>query len=161
MVAGLSEAQFNWRPALANWSIQECMAHLTMVGAVEANALEQAIDAARIKGLTGSGPFSYPAWERYILRQTEPPVREPVAAPKRFIPTTGQPVTGVMPTFLHVQRRFQIQIERADGLDLRKVRVPTPIVKWIKMSLGATLAQAAAHERRHLAQARRVRERLP
>jgi hypothetical protein len=52
------------------------------------------------------------------------------------------------------------QIERADGLDLRRVKVPTPIVRLLKMSLGSTLAQAAAHERRHLAQAWRVREKL-
>jgi hypothetical protein len=81
-------------------------------------------------------------------------------APQRFVPIHGQPVTGVLPTFLHVQRQFAIQIERADGLDLRRVKVPTPISRLFELSLGTTIAQAAAHERRHLAQARRVRERL-
>jgi DinB family protein len=160
LAAGLTEARFNWRPAEGAWSIQECLAHLVMVGQVEASAIEAAIDQARANGMTGEGPFEYPAWERFILRETEPPVREPVAAPKRFVPVHGQPVTGILPTFLHVQRRFQIQIERADGLDLRRVKVATPITKLIKLSLGITLAQAAAHERRHLAQARRVRSRL-
>ena len=161
LVAGLTEAQFNWRPAPSAWSIQECLAHLTMVGQVEANAIEEAVTRARQQGLTGLGPFTYPAWERYILRETEPPVRNPMEAPKRFVPLPEQPVTGILPTFLHVQQRFQLQIERADGLDLRKVKVPTPIVKLLRMSLGSTLAQAAAHERRHLEQASRVRERLP
>jgi hypothetical protein len=81
-------------------------------------------------------------------------------APKRFVPLHEQPITGILPTFLHVQDRFLIQIERADGLDLRRVKVPTPITKLLKMSLGSTLAQVAAHERRHLEQARRVRSRL-
>ena len=161
LVAGLTEAQFNWRPAPSAWSIQECLAHLTMVGQVEASAIEEAVTRARQQGLTGLGPFTYPAWERYILRETEPPVRNPMEAPKRFVPLPEQPVTGILPTFLHVQQRFQLQIERADGLDLRKVKVPTPIMKLLKMSLGSTLAQAAAHERRHLEQASRVRERLP
>ena len=161
LVAGLTEAQFNWRPAPSAWSVEECLAHLTMVGQVEANAIEEAVTRAREQGLTGLGPFTYPAWERYILRETEPPVRNPMEAPKRFVPLPEQPVTGILPTFLHVQQRFQLQIERADGLDLRKVKVPTPIVKLLKMSLGSTLAQAAAHERRHLEQASRVRERLP
>jgi hypothetical protein len=161
LTAGLTEAQFNWRPAPSAWSIQQCLAHLTMVGHVEANAIEEAITRAREQGLTGAGPFEYPSWERYILRETEPPVRNPMEAPKQFVPTPEQPVTGILPTFLHVQQRFQLQIERADGLDLRRVKVPTPIVKLLKMSLGSTLAQAAAHERRHLEQARRVRERLP
>ena len=160
LTAGLTEAQFNWRPSTAEWSIEECLAHLTMVGQVEADAVEAAISRAREQGITGSGPFEYPAWERYILRETEPPVRNPMPAPKRFIPVHEQPITGILPTFLHVQHRFLQQIERADGLDLRRVKVPTPIVPLMRMSLGSTLVQAAAHERRHLAQARRVRSRL-
>jgi hypothetical protein len=158
--AGLTEAQFNWRPAPDQWSIEECLSHLTMVGQAELLLIEAAIDQAKAKGITGTGKFEYPVWERYILRETEPPVRHAMPAPKRFVPLHGQPVTGILPTFLHVQRNFGIQIERADGLDLRRVKVATPISRLLKLSLGATLAQAAAHERRHLAQARRVRERL-
>ena len=158
--AGLTETQFNWRPTPEQWSIEECLSHLTMVGQVELLALEAAIGQARAKGLTGSGSFEYPVWERFILRETEPPVRHAMSAPKRFVPLHGQPVTGILPTFLHVQRNFAIQIERADGLDLRRVKVPTPISPLLKLSLGTTLAQAAAHERRHIAQARRVRKLL-
>ena len=160
LTEGLTEAQFNWRPAADQWSIEECLAHLTAVGQVEVEAVEKAVDEAKAKGITGAGPFEFPAWERFILRETEPPVRHQMPAPKRFVPIHGQPITGVLPTFLHVQRQFGIQIERADGLDLRRVKVPTPISRLLKLSLGATIAQAAAHERRHLAQARRVRERL-
>ncbi len=160
LTAGLTEAQFNWRPSPEQWSIQECLAHLTSVGQVEVEAVQTAVDEAKAKGITGTGPFEYPAWERFILRETEPPVRHQMPAPKRFVPVHGQPITGILPTFLHVQRQFTIQIERAEGLDLRRVKVPTPITRLLKLSLGATLAQAAAHERRHLAQARRVRERL-
>ena len=160
LTAGLTVAQFNWRPAPEQWSIEECLSHLTMVGHVEVLAIEAAVTAAKAKGITGAGPFEFPIWERFILRETEPPVRHQMSAPKRFVPLHQQPITGILPTFLHVQRNFMIQIERADGLDLRKVKVPTPITKLLKLSLGATLAQAAAHERRHMAQARRVRARL-
>ena len=159
--AGLTEVQFNWRPAPDEWSIEECLSHLTMVGQVELMAIEAAIDQAKAKGLTGGGVFEYPVWERFILRETAPPVRHALTAPRRFVPLHGQPITGILPTFLHVQRNFGIQIARADGLDLRRVKVPTPITRLLKLSLGTTLAQAAAHERRHLAQARRVRARLP
>jgi len=160
LTMGLTEAQFNWRPAPGEWSIEECLAHLTAVGDIEVQAVERAVDQARAKGITGTGPFEFPVWEQFILRETEPPVRHQMPAPKRFVPLHGQPITGVLPTFLHVQRQFTIQIERAEGLDLRRVKVPTPIARWLKLSLGTTLAQTAAHERRHLAQARRVRERL-
>lgn len=161
LVQGLSEEEFNWRPAAHAWSIEECFAHLTMVGHVEAAHIERAIDQARERGLTGSGPFEYGPLERLILRETEPPVRHAMSAPKSFVPLHNQPVTGVMPTFFHVQRMLLIQIERADGLDLRRVKVVTPVSRLLRLSLGATFAQTAAHERRHIAQAKRVLAKLP
>jgi hypothetical protein len=158
---GLSETQFNWRPAPGEWSIEECLGHLTMVGQWEVAAIEQAIDQGRKRGLVGTGPFEYSAIERYILRESAPPVRHQMAAPRRFQPLHGQPVTGILPTFLHVQSQFVRLLERAEGLHLRRIKVATPILRFLKMSLGMTFAQAAAHSQRHMLQARRVREQLP
>ncbi len=158
LTQGLSEAQFNWRPHAGLWSIEECLAHLTMVGQTEIRLIEKAIQDGRARGLTGSGPFQYGWLERMILRQTEPPVRRRFSAPRRFRPVHGQPVTAILPTFLHVQRQFAQLAAQADGLDLARVKVSTPMTRLVKFSLGMTLAQAAAHERRHLDQARRVRE---
>lgn len=161
LVAGLSEEEFNWRPAPGQWSIEECLSHVTMVGNVELGHIEHAIEDARSRGLTGSGPFEYSALERWIMRETEPPARTHRSTPKRFTPLHNQPVTAILPTFNHVQNMFILHIEHADGLDLKRVKVVTPVTRFFKFSLGMTFAQAAAHERRHLEQARRVRAKLP
>lgn len=158
LTLGLSEAQFNWRPNTEAWSIEECLAHLIIVGHTEVRLLEKAIQDGRARGLTGSGPFRYGWIERTILRQTEPPVRRRFSSPRRFRPVHGQPVTAVLPTFVHLQSQFAQLARQADGLDLARVKVATPMTRLMKFSLGATLAQTAAHERRHLDQARRVRE---
>lgn len=161
---GLTEAQFNWRPEPGQWSIEECLAHLTMVGQWEVRAIEEAIDQGRQEGRTGSGPFRYGAIDRLVLdltavgRDGKPRRRFP--APRRFVPVHGQPLTAIVPTFQHLQRQFHIQMDRADGLDLARVKVATPISRFLKLSLGAMFEQAIAHEQRHLAQAGRVREKL-
>jgi hypothetical protein len=160
LIAGLDEARFNWRPFAQGWSIEECLAHLIIVGQWEIGAIEAVIDKARKRGLTGHGPFQYSAIDRFLVDQTEPPVRSPLPAPRRFAPLHGQPVTAVMPTFLHLQSQLILLLERAEGLDLRRVKVATPILPVLKMSLGMMFAQIAAHERRHLQQAKRVREKL-
>jgi len=160
LTAGLDEAQFNWRPAPNEWSIEECLGHLTMVGHWEIRAIEKAVDEARAKGITGAGPFTYGPIERYILGMTKPPVRQKLPAPKRFTPLHQQPITGVLPTFLHVHSQFQHQIDRSAGLDLVRVKVPTPITRFVRLSLGATFAQAALHGLRHIEQAKRVRAKL-
>ena len=161
LTAGLNEARFNWRLSPQDWSIEECLAHLTMVGQWEVRAIDQAIDHGKERGITGQGPFEYGAIDRFIVHQTEPPVRSPLPAGRHFVPLHGQPVTAVMPTFLHVQSQILLQLSSAEGLDLRRVKVATPISRFLKMSLGMMFAQIAAHERRHLEQARRVREKLP
>ena len=161
LTAGLNEARFNWRPAPGEWSIEECLSHLTMVGQWEVRALERAIDQGRQRGLTRGGPFELGTIERFVVHQTEPPVRSPVSTPRHFVPLHGQPLTAVMPTFYHVQSQLKLHLDAAEELDLKRVKVATPITRLLKLSLGAMFAQIAAHERRHLEQAWRVRERLP
>src|SRR5215469_15820268 len=90
LTQGLSEVQFTWRPAPEAWSIQECLAHLIIVGQTEVRLLEKAIQDGRSRGLTGSGPFQHGWIERTILRQTEPPVRRRFTSPRRFRPVHGQ-----------------------------------------------------------------------
>jgi hypothetical protein len=160
LTEGLNEARFNWRRSPEEWSIEECLSHLISVGTWEVRAIEKAVDDGLARGIKTTGPFHYGTIERYVIGLTEPPARVKVSAPRRFVPLHGQPVTAILPTFLHLQRQLEIQLDRASGLDLARVKVPTPIVPLMKLGLGATFAQIAAHERRHLAQARRVRERL-
>ena len=156
LTAGLTEARFNWRPAPASWSIEECLAHLVMVGQCEVGFIEDAIRKGQARGLSGTGPYDYGAIDRYIVSMTEPPVRDPLPTPRRFVPLHGQPLTAILPTFEHIQSQFLRLIDQAEGLDLARVKVATPISRWLKMSLGMMFAQVAAHERRHLEQARRV-----
>lgn len=160
LAAGLTEEQFNWRPAAGEWSIEECLAHLVIVGHVQVRTITGAVDLGLARGIKGSGPFEYGHIDRFIVGLAEPPVRTPLPAPRRFQPLHGQPVTAVLPTFTHIQDMFLFQLDRAEGLDLRRIRVPSTITRWVKMSLGAIFQLAAAHERRHIEQARRVRSRL-
>jgi len=160
LIEGMDEARFNWRPGPDQWSIEECLAHLTVVGQWEIRALEEAIDQAHSRGLTGKPPFHYGPLDRYIVALTDPSSRRKFTAPRRFSPIHGQPTTAIVPTFLHLQSQFLLQLDRAQGLDWGRVKVATPISSLFKISLGMTFAQVAAHERRHMEQAQRVRQRL-
>jgi hypothetical protein len=161
LTEGLNEQRFNWRPQPDQWSIEECLAHLLIAGNWEIRAIEDAIGHAKAHGLTGVGPFHYGPLERLVVRKTEPPVKRKFTAPKRFRPLHEQPVTAVLPSFLHLQSQLTLLARSAEGLDLARIKVPTPISRLLRLSLGMTFAQVAAHERRHLEQAWRVRKQLP
>ena len=123
LTAGLDRIAVQLASGPDQWSIEECLSHLTMVGQWELRAIEEAVERGRAAGSPGRGPFSYGPIERFIVDMTRPPVRTKLPAPKRFVPLHGQPVTAIMPTFLHVQNMFQLQMQRAEGLDLARVKV--------------------------------------
>jgi len=158
LVAGLNNVQFNWRPGAGQWSIGECLGHLQIAGDAQRRGIDAAMEQGRARGLTGEPPFRYPVLQRWILNATAPPSRRRFRSPRRFHPVEGQPLTAVVPTFLHLQRQFLERIELANGLDLARVKVVTPISRYYRFCLGMVFAQVAAHERRHLLQAGRVRE---
>jgi DinB superfamily len=158
---GLNEKSFNLRPGPDQWSIEECLAHLLSAGNERLRAIEAGIDAGRAAGITGVDPFRYGPFDRYMMRIMEPPANHRFKSPRRFRPLHEQPLTGVMPSFYHLQRQLILQTKRAEGLDLKRIKIPTPIAGFVRISLGATFAMIAAHERRHLEQARRVRRMLP
>jgi hypothetical protein len=155
LAEGLKESQFNWRPASQRWSIAECLLHLNIVGERYVRMIETAIEEARAKNITGKGPFEYGFAGKCILEMTEPPPKRKFKAARSLTPAYGQPLNAVMPTFFHLQD--QLEIERARGLDLARIKIPVPGLGLARLNLYAIFAWVAAHERRHLWQARQVR----
>ena len=157
LVNGLNESQFNWRPDARSWSIAECLQHLNIVGDRYVHVLETTLAEAQARGLVGQGPFGFGWLGKWILANTEPPPRRKGKAPRSFTPAYGQPITAVLPTFLHLQEQLALQLEQANGLDLARVKAPVPGYGPVKLNLHIPFAWIAAHERRHLWQARQVR----
>ncbi|HLY19286.1 MAG TPA: DinB family protein [Bryobacteraceae bacterium] len=156
LVNGLKITQFNWRPDGRGWSVAECLLHLNMVGHRYVNELDAVLAEARAQGRTAAGPFGYGMFGKWILENTEPPPKRKFKARRPFRPTEDQPVTAVLPTFLHLQDQLSRQLEQASGLDLAHIKVPAPGFGPVRLNLHITLAWIAAHERRHLWQARQV-----
>lgn len=159
LVEGLTDAQFNWRTAPGQWSIAECLAHLNLTGQMFLPLIDRHIRRAREAGLLSAGPYRHPLGGRLFLRAVEPPVkRVKVKAPKTIAPPPEHLLHVVVPAFMSLQEQMLRRLREADGLDLGRVRMRSPFTKLIRYSLGQSLALVAAHERRHLWQARRVRE---
>jgi hypothetical protein len=161
LVAGLSHAQFNYRPAPDRWSVAECLVHLNTVAKVFP-AIDRTIAAAQARGWTSAGPFRYGWVANWMVRTFEPPVRRRFRAPKMFRPApppaAGYPASDVLAEYVAVRDQLLERVRRANGLDLRRAVVVSPANRLVRMSLGAYLAFLAAHDRRHLWQAQRVRE---
>lgn len=158
LMSGLTDAQFNWQPGPGRWSMSGCFDHLNISAAtLFIPGIDAAISTARAKGLASNGPFAYPALERWLARANDAPPRLRFKAPRRFHPVAAKPVSDVRAEFMRWQDELDRRLNEADGLDLKRAKhkSPIPLVKW---SLGMFFQMMLAHERRHIWQARQVRQ---
>ena len=160
LLVDLTEDEFNWDPGSNRWSIAQCIDHLVVTGNSSVSNIRGAINEARSKGLFSRGPFRYGMIERWFVRQMEPPVKTKFKAPKAYKPGLAQDYARTVAEFYKLQEEFLHCAEDADGLDLSSIKVNNAVTRWFRLSLGQELAFDAAHERRHLRQARLVREAL-
>lgn len=156
LVVGLTEEQLNWRPAPDKWSVAHCYEHLNQTNAKMAQALETSIRAGRQANQLSDGPFTYGFLSRYFLRIMEPPVKRRFAAPAAFIPANGKPWSKIMEDWRATHDRINALVADANGLDLARIKTTSPASSWIRYPLGIGFWIQAAHDRRHIWQAREV-----
>ncbi|MFN7946197.1 MAG: DinB family protein [Blastocatellia bacterium] len=156
LTAGMTEAQFNWRPAPGHWSVAECLAHLNVTAQQYLPLITASISQARNQGWLSHGPFRYGWLGNWFVRTAEPPVKMKFKAPKAFVPPPDQPMAQTVPEFMAVQDQLIALISTANGVDLGRAKVQSPATKLIRLSLGQGFALITGHERRHLWQARQV-----
>lgn len=157
LATGMTDRQFNWRAQPGQWSIAECLDHLNVTGNLYLPVINRAIDQAHKQGILSQGPFHHGFLGNWFVRFTEPPPKRKIKAPRAFAPSAAKSLAGVVTEFMTLQDAFVRSIMQANGLNLAKVKVASPISNLIRLSLGQGFALMTAHERRHLWQAHQVK----
>ena len=156
LVAPLSDEQFAWQPAPDAWSVLQCLDHLNATARQYLPVMDEGVAEAIRRGMYGAGPYSYNWIGRLMVYVNQPTTRRRARAPKAFRPEPGRSRHDVMAAFHAYQVQYVDRLHQANGLDLARARVASPVARWIRMPLGSAFAMMLAHERRHLAQAQRV-----
>jgi len=160
LLAGMTEEEFRTRIRPEQWSVGECLGHLNAVARLYQPVLERAIEEGREKGYFGTGPFGHGVMGWLSVRLMEPPPRFRLPAPRPFQPVDHGPLREVKREFDQSRERFVAALDDAGGLDLSRIKVASPASALVRLNLAAAFAFLAAHERRHLWQARQVRRAL-
>ena len=156
LAAPLSDEQFAWQPAPDVWSVSQCLDHLNATAREYLPALDEGIAEAIRRGLYGAGPYSYNWIGRLVVYLNQPTTRLRASAPTAFRPEPERSRHDVTAAFRAYQVQYVDRLHQANGLDLARARISSPVARWVRMPLGSGFATMLAHERRHLAQARRV-----
>lgn len=158
LTAGLDPALYNQRPAEKSWSAAECVEHLSATAREMIPALGAGISRARENGWLAHGPFEYGRLEKWFARQSgggELPPRRRFKTPKLYHPPhRTYDVEEAVAEFLALQDRYIETVQLASGVNLARVKVSSPAMSLLKLSLGQWLNSMEGHQRRHLWQAR-------
>lgn len=155
LVAGLGEQQLNWTSAPGAWSINQCLEHLTRASDEFLPHLEKAIARAKQRGDSGKA-YQPTIMGKWLIGITAQEAGRKFKAPKNFQPPPN-PAPGALVRFLAAHQRLASLVERTKGLDLN-VTLRSPVTALMRYSLGDAYQVSIAHAKRHLRQARRVRE---
>jgi len=158
LVGGLSESQASWRDRTGSWSVSECLDHLATTNRAYLGAMRPAAKHAREQGRLRRRPAVPGVVGGWFVRSLEPPARFKIKAPREIQPRTALALEDAFAAFTASQAEVQDFLRENADLDLASVRFRNPFIKGLRFRLATGLHILAAHERRHLWQAWRVRE---
>ena len=160
LVDGLDEERGTWKPAPGAWSVAQCLDHLATADRVYLQAMRSSADEARRNGRMRRRPAVPGVFGGLFVRSLEPPVkpRWRGRAPRLIQPGATPSLAEALAGFLTAHSDVCTFLHTNGDLDLAGVRFVNPFVRGIRFSLATGLHVIAAHERRHLWQARRTRE---
>lgn len=155
---GLSEEEGAWRLAPGAWSVAECFDHLATANRVYLEAMRGPAERARREGRRRRRPVRPGFIGGIFVRSLEPTNTRKTRAPAKIRPRESPPLADAVARFHESQDQVREFLRAYQDVDLAGVRFPNPFVPGIRFSLATGLHVITAHERRHLQQARRVRE---
>jgi hypothetical protein len=143
----------NRRPATGRWSVGDCIAHVIRSNREYLTPMRDALERAHY---SPKRTFRQTFLGGWMVRRLEPPVKRKLRSPKRFLPPTAvqHDRAILLSEFEEVQRELLALLEAAASHDLSRVKLSSPASRLVRMNLWDAFRILAAHERRHLWQAR-------
>lgn len=161
LIEGLSDAQMNWQPnSGAAWSIAQCLDHLARINAIYIASLSAALRKRNSAAAPRSRPIR-PGWlSRVFIRTMDAPARRKFSAPIQAMPTSHIGGEDALNAFIHSHDDVRALLLECVDVDLNRIRFKNPFVRIFALTIGTGLLIILAHDRRHLWQARQVRNAL-
>jgi DinB family protein len=160
LATALTEAQFHAPPRDGGWSVGYCIEHLVLTGHAFLPKWDAALNQAGRSECRLQAAYPYLWWQRTILRYTEDPSKLKSKTSPSFVPYSRHSIEETVGRFLSMHQEFVRRVTCSRGLDLKRTKVQSPFVSWLKYALGFSFDLVLAHERRHLCQAWQVRRQL-
>lgn len=155
---GVDARGLNWRPRPDVWSIGQCFHHIITS---EATYLPQLTNAITRRDRPAANGYRFrPTWfGKWFARQVGPEGRR-MKAPIIFRPAVRSFDLTLWDEFDAHEQTVRQRIASADGLDLNRIIMVSPVSRFFRFNLGDCFAILLGHRDRHLRQAERLESQL-
>ncbi|HWP38875.1 MAG TPA: DinB family protein [Gemmatimonadales bacterium] len=160
LAESLDEDAFNRQPAPGSWSPAQCIEHLNITARKMLPGLKGAAEAIRQRGTPASAPTRHGWLVGWLIRGMEPPPKRRFKTGAAFVPPSRLSRTQVMNDFIALHQELGRILDGLSGLDLNGAKLQSPFFKLLRYKAGSAFALHAAHDRRHLWQAREAGRRV-
>lgn len=164
--ARLSDAKWAARPAVNEWSVAECIAHLNLTSAAMLPRMRAAFDEAKRLPPVGDRAFKGSLFGRLLARMVGPVPKilgvrlGRTKTPAAFVPGSELPRAQVVSEFRRWQAEELALIWSVEDLPIDLVTIESPFVAGARYDGFSSLWIVVQHELRHIVQAERALERL-
>ncbi len=161
LVSGMDERTGAWRKSPDQWSVAICLDHLAIANRVYLQSMAGPVSNARAVGHLRRSAVKPGFFGGLFARNMEPPVARMfrIKAPKKIVPRPEVALADGVAVFLSAHQEVRDFISTNADLDLSSIHFPNPFVRGVRFSVASGLYIIAAHERRHLWQARQIKAR--
>ena len=158
MFGHLNKEQLNWKPNADQWSVAQCFDHLIVINSSYFPRIEQIENGKYKTSLQERLPLLPRFFGSMILKVVQPKAKRKFKADPRFEPASSTIGGDIIAKFKAHQEDVIDHMKRTKRLNLKKVIITSPVASFATYSLLDAYKILVAHERRHMAQARRVME---
>lgn len=156
LAESLNEEQLRWTPPDGGWSVAQIFDHLASANGSYLPGIRVAIARQRGDGSNRStAPWKPTFFGRMLVRSLDPSSTRALPAPRIWRPST-QASPRALETFLESQAAIAELVHEAEGIDLNRARLSSPVSRFIRLNVGDAFRVFVVHDWRHLGQVRRV-----
>lgn len=153
------------RPAENVWCIGECYSHLNAFGEQYLRQIRGGVGKAGNMTVPDSGhPFTLRLLVKWVVWLYAPPYKMKMKTLKPFHPQSKADLDKdrVLEEYLDLQDALISEIRQAETarIDLDRIKVRNPLLRFIRMRLSECFAVVEVHQRRHMWQAEQILHQL-
>jgi hypothetical protein len=149
----LSAGQLNWKPAVDQWSIGQCLDHIITLNQTYFPLFNKIIRGEYRPSLWQRLPILPNIFGAMIIKAVQPESKKKYKTFPVFEPVSGVVYDNIVEVFLTHQEELSNFITQFDQPEYRRIVISSPASHWITYRLSDCFEFLAVHEKRHLKQA--------